>query len=157
MTASLRLEAEVRATEAHLGYWLRFIGSHVSHCLRLRLERQGVTVSEWLLLREIYRLGPQSRPVLAHRLGMTRSAVSKLIGRLQSKYLIDSAGTTAGARNSVVALTTVGRALVPTLAAIAEEVEKEFFGHMARAHREELTRSMKLIARLHRLKPIPVE
>ncbi|MEG2964613.1 MAG: MarR family transcriptional regulator, partial [Janthinobacterium sp.] len=45
--------AHVSELEAHLGYWLRFVSNHVSHSFQKKAEANGVTVSEWVVLREM--------------------------------------------------------------------------------------------------------
>ena len=42
------------ALEAHLGYWLRFVSNHVSHAFKTKVEAQGVTVAEWVVLRWLF-------------------------------------------------------------------------------------------------------
>ena len=74
---------------AHLGFWLRLVSNHVSHAFARKLHGAGVTVAEWVLLRELYqeaRIGPSR---LAERMGMTRGAISKLADRLVAKDLLE--------------------------------------------------------------------
>src|SRR5271154_2099072 len=72
---------------SHLGYWLRYVSNHVSHAFSLKLAARGVTVVEWVVVRELY--DAESAPsALADRLGMTRGAISKLADRLIVKGLI---------------------------------------------------------------------
>jgi hypothetical protein len=62
--------------EDHLGYWLRYVSNHVSHAFAQRVEKKGVTVAEWALMREMLKIGPANPSQLAERLGMTRGAIS---------------------------------------------------------------------------------
>ena len=73
--------------ESHLGYWLRYVSNHVSHAFALKLAAGGVTVAEWVVLRELYD-GESAPSALADRLGMTRGAISKLADRLIAKDMI---------------------------------------------------------------------
>ena len=75
---------ELSSLESHLGYWIRYVSNHVSHAFALKLAAVGVTVAEWVVLRELYDF--ESAPsALADRLGMTRGAISKLADRLIDK------------------------------------------------------------------------
>ena len=38
----------------HAGFWLRFVSNHVSHAFARKLLSSGVTVAEWVVLREMY-------------------------------------------------------------------------------------------------------
>ena len=56
----------------HLGFWLRLVSNHVSGRFARALEAEGVSVVEWVLLREVYRAElpvPQIR--LAERMGLS--------------------------------------------------------------------------------------
>ena len=82
---------------AHLGYWLRFVSNHVSHAFRRKVEDHGVTVAEWVVLRELLRTGDANPSQIADGLGMTRGAISKLVERLVAKKLVRRAAA-AGER-----------------------------------------------------------
>lgn len=51
------MEPAPSALEAHLGYWLRMVSNAVSHSFARKLEREGVTVAEWVFLRALYDAG----------------------------------------------------------------------------------------------------
>lgn len=38
---------------AHLGYWLRYVSNHVSQAFARKVEANGVTVAEWVLMRRL--------------------------------------------------------------------------------------------------------
>ena len=78
---------ELSSLKSHLGYWIRYVSNHVSHAFALKLEAHGVTVAEWVVLRDLYDC--ESAPsAIADRLGMTRGAISKLADRLIAKEMI---------------------------------------------------------------------
>lgn len=122
--------ADVSGLEAHLGYWLRAVSNHVSHAFQAKVEAHGVTVAEWVLLRALFD-SPGARPSeIATRLGLTRGAVSKLVDRLVAKALVAVQGDVQDRRAQILTLTEAGRALVPTLAALADQNDAEAFGHL---------------------------
>ena len=45
---------ELSSLESHLGYWIRYVSNHVSHAFALKLAAVGVTVAEWVVLRDLY-------------------------------------------------------------------------------------------------------
>ena len=51
--------------EDHAGYWLRYVSNHVSHAFARKVEAQGVTVAEWVLLREMFNTGAANPSQLA--------------------------------------------------------------------------------------------
>jgi len=146
---------KVSPLEQHIGYWMRFVSNHVSYAFARKLEAHGVTVAEWVLLRELLRLGATSPGILADFMGMTRGAVSKLIDRLVSKDLILRAVTSNDRRFQSVSLTPAGAALVPELASLADANDDEFFGHLTRKERQELLKILRALAAHHELKVPP--
>jgi DNA-binding MarR family transcriptional regulator len=90
------------------------------------------------------------------RLGLTRGAISKPADRLIQKKLISRENNAKDLRAHSRALTSAGRALVPTLAALADENDAEFFGHITAKERAALERALRNLVAHHGLKSIPV-
>lgn len=148
---------KISPLEAHLGYWLRYVSNHVSHAFARKLEARGVTVAEWVVLRELYDEEALAPSVVAERIGMTRGAVSKLADRLVAKALVARAAQGRDRRYQALSLTGPARALVPGLAALADSNDEEFFGHLAPAERAALAEAMKDIVRRLGLGAVPVD
>lgn len=148
--------SSVSALEAHLGYWLRFVSNQVSASFSGRLAERDISVGEWVALRELYDR-PLAPSELAEKLGMTRGAISKIADRLTAKSLLMRKAGKDDRRYQELALTASGRALVPKLAALADENDAAFFGHLKRAEREAIERIMKEIVRRHALRTVPVD
>lgn len=149
--------ATVSALEDHLGYWLRFVSNHVSLAFSRKVEACGVTVSEWVMLREVFRLGRTSPGALVGEIGMSKGAVSKLLERLAGKGLVKRTALEHDRRQQEVALTPAGRTLVPRLARLADENDREFFEVLPAKVRDELARTLRLLVEHHGLKAVPVE
>lgn len=141
--------------KAHLGYWLRFVSNHVSHAFALKVEAHGVTVAEWVLLRALFDRDGTAPSGMAQALGMTRGAISKLVDRLAEKELLRRMPGETDRRYQALELTPRGRALVPVLAALADENEEEFFGHLPVEECERLAEAMQAIVRHHGLRKLP--
>lgn len=147
----------VSELQAHLGYWLRFVSNHVSHAFAQKVAGQGVTVAESVLLREMLRTGPANPSDLADNLGLSRGAISKLIDRLTTKKLAKRcAAQSADRRYQTVSLTAKGTKLVPTLAALADQNDREFFGHLTAAEQSDMIKLLYDIARRHEWKDVSV-
>lgn len=151
------MPSEPSPLDAHVGYWLRFVSNCVSHAFRQKVEALGVTVAEWVVLRQLLASGATAPSGVAEALGMTRGAISKLVDRLLSKKLVTRTAGQDDKRFQTVALTPAGRKLVPTLAALADANDAEFFGHLGDEQRMQLMELMKDIVRRHELKNVPVE
>jgi MarR family transcriptional regulator, lower aerobic nicotinate degradation pathway regulator len=149
-------KVHISELESHMGYWLRRISNCVSHSFQLKLESKEVTVAEWVILRLAYDLKDPAPSLLAERLGMTRGAVSKLIERLIEKALVKRVYSKKDRRFQVISLTDAGIALVPQLAALADENDAEYFSCLSLQKRETLMSLLKELASYHQLVTIPI-
>lgn len=150
-------EVLVSPLTAHLGYWLRMVSNHVSQAFARKLEGRGVTVAEWVLLREVHdhrRIAPSH---LADRLGLTRGAISKLSDRLIAKNLLWREDSAEDGRAHSLAVTMVGRALVPELAKLADSNDADFFGDLTPDDRATMERVLKTVIDRHGIKFPPVQ
>ncbi|MBP7704642.1 MAG: MarR family transcriptional regulator [Caulobacter sp.] len=141
---------------SHLGYWLRYVSNHVSHAFARKLDGEGVTVAEWVVLRELYGEDALAPSRLAERLGLTRGAISKLADRLLEKALLVRAESPDDRRAHTLTLSPAGRALVPSLSALADRNDAEFFDHLTDEERATVERIMKGIVERRGLKDVPV-
>lgn len=151
------MNAPVSNLESHAGYWLRLVSNHVSHAFRLKVESRGVTVAEWVVMRALFESDGMNPSQLAESIEQTRSAVSRLIDRLAAKRLVACRSEKDDRRYQVVRLTASGRALVPGLAELADQNDREFFGHLSETERDELIGLLKGVAHRRELKGVPVE
>ncbi len=141
----------------HLGYWLRFVSNHVSQAFARKVESHGVTVAEWVLLRQLWDEEALAPSRLAERMGMTKGAISKLAERLIAKSLLVRAADPQDARAQTLALTPAARTLVPELAALADVNDAEFFDHLRPDDRAALLRILRGSVEKRGLKSPPVE
>ena len=142
---------------SHLGYWLRYVSNHVSHAFALKLGSCDVTVAEWAILRELYGDDHRAPSHVAHKLGLTRGAISKLADRLIAKGFETRTASASDGRAQTLALTAGGRRLVPKLAALADRNDAEFFGHLGPKQRSAVERILKEIVRIRGLKSTPID
>lgn len=133
----------------HLGYWLRQVSNHVSQAFARRVAAKGVTVAEWAMMRVLYETGDVAPSRLADEMGMTRGAISKLAERLIAKSLVVRQASATDGRAQTLRLTKQGARLVPQLAALADQNERECFAHLSDRDRAALQRILRdSVARL---------
>ncbi len=135
---------------------MRFVSNHVSHAFSQKLENHGVTVAEWVVLRELYTVESTAPSDLAKNLSLTRGAISKLIDRLEAKSLVTRTFDETDRRFQSVALASAGRSLVSELARLADPNDDEFFGHLSERQHRELLNLLRGMVQRHELKGKPV-
>jgi DNA-binding MarR family transcriptional regulator len=139
----------------HVGFWLRFVSNHISQAFARKLLASGVTVAEWVVMREMLDDEETSPGVLAERIGMTRGGVSKLVDRLVTKKLVTRRERTDDRRFQSIALTAAGRRLIPQLAELADQNDEEFFQPLSIGERTALIATMKKLVQAHGLQTLP--
>lgn len=142
--------------DAHLGFWLRFVSNQVSLRFQGLLETQECSVTDWVALRTLFDRPETSHAELIQGLGMTKGATSKVVRRLEERGLVKRSLAEGSAREQLLGLTAKGRNLVPRLAALADENEVHFFGHLAARERKVLTATFRALATHHGLQSPPL-
>jgi DNA-binding MarR family transcriptional regulator len=126
----------------HLGYWLRCLSNFVSHTFTERLEQEGVSVAQWVVLRTLYDSAGITLNEAAQRVGVDKSTLSRAVEKLVQKGLANR--TEGHDRRSVdLTLTLAGKKLVLQLAKIADENDHAFFHTLSARQREEFLTVMK--------------
>lgn len=148
---------EVSDLKGHIGFWMRSVSNHVSHAFARKLLKSGVTVADWVVLREMYSRGDVSPSKLADLTGMTRGGASKLIDRLVQKKLIMREMRSDDRRFQDVSLTATGARLVPALGALADQNDHEFFAELTAQERESLLAILKKLVKTHNLHKLPIQ
>ncbi|HVZ84579.1 MAG TPA: MarR family winged helix-turn-helix transcriptional regulator [Terracidiphilus sp.] len=143
--------------KAHIGFWMRFVSNHVSHAFARKVQETGVTVAEWVILREMYGCGETTPSQMAEATGMTRGAASKLVDRLVEKKLVSRRERADDRRYQDIALTSAGAKLVPVLAALADQNDLAFFSVLTAVERASLLAVLKKIVQRHDLHTMPTE
>jgi MarR family transcriptional regulator, lower aerobic nicotinate degradation pathway regulator len=147
----------ISSLQDHAGYWLRYVSNHVSHAFALKVEAKGVTVAEWVFLREMLNAGAANPSQLSDAVGMTRGTVSKLVERLCRKKLAVRSSSDSDRRYQTVELTAAGKRLVPGLAQLADENDHEFFGHLKAEEKTWLVSLLQDVVRQRGWKDLPVD
>jgi DNA-binding MarR family transcriptional regulator len=142
--------------ESHLAYWLHYVGYRVFHELRLGAQQFGVTAAESLVLRKLHEYENGAMPSrLARRLGLSRGYISRLAARLESKGLINRDKSASDRRTLILTLTDSARALVSTLAELADKINGRNFVRAGEAAHETVERVMKWVVYRHRFRFVP--
>jgi len=152
------MKAKASPLKSHVGFWMRMVSNSVSHSFARKLEQKGVTVAEWVVLREMFEHGDRTNPAhVAELTGLTRGAISKLIDRLLAKKLVTRESSADDRRYQDIALTRSAKTLVPELAKLADQNDGEFFACLSKKERADLVATLQRIAEHNRLQKLPVE
>lgn len=134
-----------RNLEDHLGYWLRCLSNFVSQSFAEKLEKRSVTVAQWVVLRTLYDKEDMTLNEIAQKVGVDKSAMSRMIERLLDHGLVMREGAESDKRFLRISLTKEARELIPELASLADDNDEEFFKALSDKEREGLLNLIKLL------------
>jgi DNA-binding MarR family transcriptional regulator len=127
-----RRPERISPVESHLAYWLHYVGDRLFRQLRGRTLKLGVTAAESVLLRKLSEHEQGAMPsLLAWRLGLSRGHISRLAMRLEIKGLLNRSKSGSDRRALILRLTGLGRAILASLAAAADEINAHNFSGAA--------------------------
>lgn len=131
------MKPKVSGLPDHLGYWLRLLSNQVSDAFAARVEKHGVSVAQWVVLRVLYDADVLSLKDIVARVGVDQGSLSRMVERLMKRGLVTREENPDDRRAVAIALTREGRSLVPKLAREADENDRAFFRSLPARRREE--------------------
>jgi DNA-binding MarR family transcriptional regulator len=109
------------------------------------------------LLRTLYDVESKNPSHLATELGMTKGAITKIVDRLADRKLVLRRADPHDRRAQSVSLTAAGASLVPELAELADQNDKEHFGSLSASDRKNFFRLLRQLVRDAKIKTVPTE
>jgi DNA-binding MarR family transcriptional regulator len=143
--------------ESHLGYWLRRVSNHVSGAFGRALQTRHTSVAEWVVMCHVQGCPGITPGEVAKTLDLTRGAVSKVIDKLEAKRWIARSTKPQDGRVQLRSLTRQGSRILPELAEIAAQNDREFFEGLHPEERATLRRLLGKLTELHQIRDVPIE
>ena len=142
---------------SHIGFWLRYVSNHVSHAFAQKLLHSGVTVAEWVILREMFDRDGRRRAISAEITGLTRGPSPN------SPTAYREAATSPAPCQGRPSLPEPWRLPRPPAAwsqpsrRIADENDEEFFAALSPKQRKRLVTTLRKLAQANHLSTLPTE
>lgn len=122
----------------NLGYLLNRCAGQMARRFERELEPYGISLAQWGALLAIHEKGEASPSDVAARVGIDRGATTRLIARMEEKGLLTRRMNEADGRSVVLALSPDTAALMPTLIAASQEVNRTALATLPEAERAAL-------------------
>ena len=152
-----RLEQQpVLYFELHIGYWMLGVSNHSQGRLGRVLQKRRTSVAEWVVMCHIRVRPGITSGELAEILGMTRGAVSKVIGKLEAKNWVARSTKPEDGRVQLISLTQRCSQIFPQLAEVVDQNDRKFFGSLDVDERAILRRLLKKLAVFHHIRAVKV-
>jgi len=107
-------------------YWLGRLATQMQESFNGVVAEHDVSWAQWMVLNAVYFEKAKTPAQIAQHIGVDRSAITRLVDRLESKGLVIRSRENADRRSINIELTTKGRNLIPTLLDSAKTQEKQF-------------------------------
>ena len=133
-----RKTSPLRPLQESLGYLFRDTHRLISRRLQERLDRHGIGLGQWYLLRVLWTQDRLSQRELALRVGMGEPNAVTALNALERAGLVRRETDIADGRRKLIALTPLGEQLGPKLAPIADEVNSVISAPLTAEERAQL-------------------
>ncbi len=107
-------------------YWLGRLATQMQEAFNGAVAQYGVSWAQWMVLNAVYYQRAKTPAQIAQHIGVDRSAITRLVDRLEAKGLVERSRENADRRSINIELTTKGKNLIPTLLESAKSHEKQF-------------------------------
>ena len=146
----------ISGPENHVGFWVAVLSKAVATRFQKALEKHGVTIAQWVVLRALY--GREcSVNELSEAISLDHASTSRLVERLVQKKLLNRETTLEDRRSVRVSLTSSAVDLVPKLASTADAHDEWFFGKISEAKRDQLLEIVMELIQKHDIRPVAIE
>ena len=107
-------------------YWLGRLATQMQEAFNCAVAEYGVSSAQWMVLNAVYFDRARTPAQIAQHIGVDRSAITRLVDRLEAKGLVERSRENADRRSINIELTTRGKNLVPKLIKTAKSNEERF-------------------------------
>ncbi|MGQ9425369.1 MarR family winged helix-turn-helix transcriptional regulator [Gilvimarinus sp. F26214L] len=111
-------------------FWISRLASLMQEEFNHRLAGEGVTWPQWMVLNVLHHQLAGTPAMIADTVGVDRSAVTRLLDRLEKKELLLREHDKLDRRSVKVRMTASGQALVARLNHLAHEHQEHFLNSM---------------------------
>jgi MarR family transcriptional regulator, organic hydroperoxide resistance regulator len=132
--------------ETFVPYLLNRAGVHIAAGFAQELQRFGISLQVWRLLASLLHQDQQKLMDLAAHTSVEASTVSRVVGAMQRKGLVNRRRSGADARSVVISLTEKGRSLALQILPLAQLYERIALAGFAA---DEVAQLKRLLTRLY--------
>lgn len=111
-------------------FWINRLSGVMKEQFNQQLEEQDVTWPQWMILNVLHNHLADTPAQIADNIGVDRSAVTRLLDRLESKSLIQRVHDGLDRRSVKIFITEIGKALIADLNKAAEQHQTNFLNEL---------------------------
>lgn len=132
--------------DALLGHWLTMVSRNRHLLLERAARRLRLTITEWMALRQLQRMGVVTQCRLASEAGLTAPSLSRALASLEEIGCVTRNADAGDLRAIRVAITDDGRAMVERLLDTEREVDRKLFACLEPLAQEALADALRSVA-----------
>lgn len=111
-------------------FWIARLANAMKDSFNQRLAKWEVTYPQWMILNVLHHQLADTPAQIADNIGVDRSAVTRLLDRLETKNLIERVHDGLDRRSVKIFITDAGQALMEELNWAAEEHQRQFLAQL---------------------------
>jgi DNA-binding MarR family transcriptional regulator len=142
----------INRPEDHVEFWLNVLSHAIARSFEKALERHGVTIPQWVVLRVLYDR-ECSMNELAQAIRLDHASTSRLVERLVQKNLVNREIPPEDRRSVRVSLTSAALDLVPNLASTAAGHDEAFLAKISKTKKDQLREIVMELIQKHEIIP----
>jgi len=126
-------------------YWLGRLATQMQEQFNGSVSEYDVSWAQWMVLNAIYFEHAKTPAQIAQHIGVDRSAITRLVDRLEAKELVMRSREAADRRSINIELTKKGRILMPRLLELADRQEEILTEHLPEQDRDQFYHGLKVL------------
>lgn len=111
-------------------FWIARLASAMKDSFNQQLSKWEVTYPQWMILNVLHHQLANTPAQIADNIGVDRSAVTRLLDRLETKQLVERVHDGLDRRSVKIFITETGQALMTELNEAAEEHQRQFLAQL---------------------------
>lgn len=137
-------------------YWISRLASLMQEQFNQRLKQEEVTWPQWMVLNVLQQGLAKTPASIAENIGIDRSAVTRLLDRLEKKHLVLREHDKLDRRSVNVYITDTGKDLMGNLNQVAREHQEYFLSSLHATEYRHLKGNLQKLLRLGGVDSLPL-
>jgi len=128
-------------------YWVGRLATLMQEDFNAHMNQHNVTWPQYMVLNAVYFEHAKTPAQIAHHIGVDRSAITRLVDRLEAKELVERSRESIDRRSINIVLTRKGRALMPRLIEDSIAHQKHYLDYLPEDKRGAFKDALKSLLR----------
>ena len=126
-------------------YWISRLATLMQEDFNSHMTHHNVTWPQYMVLNAVYFDHAKTPAQIAHHIGVDRSAITRLVDRLEAKELVERNRESVDRRSINIILTRKGRAMMPKLIEDSIAHQQHYLDYLPAEERDRFKQGLKIL------------